>query len=1076
MPQRRSILDLSNSELAFDLSSEPWTLPSGAASMKLGADVIRPGGIRTAPGRRPVGVSVAGEGPITSAFALEWEGRAAQFYRGRHAKGHWDGTQEYTVEATGDLAKYTDIGSAAGSFLLSVNSTGFFTHASYGDRVLIASPLSHRGVYTIINPSSNNDVNLDKSAGPSIASFSMIFAMERYPTYYYSDVGTAIGLSDREYLTKGSFLYDAEGPWSESMVGATIIFNSDRRTDGTLQANYVLIREVTTVFQENDTLVLAEAFAADLDEDDKFSIAYSEFFSKRGIWMSNGRKFWLLSDGTLEQHLDLGSDTYLGERWNFAQISSSSLLISNPRHRTRRIGLPDRPNALPRDDEALAGIQSPVKDTDNDISGATLYASWFMTKTTGGGSLNAGNIFVKIRAINLFDGLYSKLVDVRDSSGNTYITASSGDRINIHVRGYDSSGNKVWPPPTYERYTHIEVWRTAANGATYFLENRIELVPLNDMNGQAQERPTASNAATLLSATISGTYPITLSDTELVGLSILPGQDISTGGAPPTCKRVASLQGVTLAMGAASSSPERTRGYARDFYMVDTASGRSSFQRTGSLARLTKTDLFANYVFLDGDEFVITRSPDPSIPTGVFKISAAATSYVDIECDVGPTSSTNGVYGYVRRGMYFQTPAIESDEVVWYSRTDKYSPEEFPTRTLQLSRSGDVFRTMVNVSRYVAVVMASGVHLLYLDGTALRFSTPAAEGVGTPWEDSVIVIGTQVLWATEQGIRVMTVADEADDSGHLARVAELDPAGRFRDWFHEASMNGERIDAGVDTANQCVRWRRRIGANVFQCLQWSYRTGQFTLLDDDSGIFYARSRSAESETVSPLLYSITEEGAAFAVNHDGEHPYGVVAVQATIDESYELGASRIRKPAAFSSEMVGDVIRFTSSNESLDDVPRVVRVATNGELQFDPLPDSLSPGDRYAIGANRFRVRFAPIRHRTRSSTIKIDGIWVRALPGPRHMPQVDARLNACIYRNYATQALGSDGKADVPIYDESSVEMESKDRMAPILAEGAALELELRNYDARSHFRVELIEAEVFEDSDSLEDESEVS
>ncbi|MHC4091110.1 MAG: hypothetical protein ACYSVY_12695, partial [Planctomycetota bacterium] len=62
--------------LDLDLSSERWNLREGQASMVLGVDVIRPGGLRPDRGRKSLGVSLpSGNGPVVYAVGSQFNGR-----------------------------------------------------------------------------------------------------------------------------------------------------------------------------------------------------------------------------------------------------------------------------------------------------------------------------------------------------------------------------------------------------------------------------------------------------------------------------------------------------------------------------------------------------------------------------------------------------------------------------------------------------------------------------------------------------------------------------------------------------------------------------------------------------------------------------------------------------------------------------------------------------------------------------------------------------------------------------------------------------------------------------------------
>ncbi|MCH7863980.1 MAG: biotin/lipoyl-binding protein, partial [Proteobacteria bacterium] len=140
--------------------------------------------------------------------------------------------------------------------------------------------------------------------------------------------------------------------------------------------------------------------------------------------------------------------------------------------------------------------------------------------------------------------------------------------------------------------------------------------------------------------------------------------------------------------------------------------------------------------------------------------------------------------------------------------------------------------------------------------------TIADTAEGTPWPDSVVVVGTAVLWASRQGIRVLIASPEADIEGRRARISPIGEQ-RFRSWFEDAFNNNEVIDAGVDEINGCVRFRRAIITPLgthYQVLQYNYRNDSFVFLDDDSGFIYANTVDVSGTGDSQRLYSVTKTG------------------------------------------------------------------------------------------------------------------------------------------------------------------------------------------------------------------------
>jgi hypothetical protein len=210
--------------------------------------------------------------------------------------------------------------------------------------------------------------------------------------------------------------------------------------------------------------------------------------------------------------------------------------------------------------------------------------------------------------------------------------------------------------------------------------------------------------------------------------------------------------------------------------------------------------------------------------------------------------------------------------------------------------------------------MDQGVHLLRKVGVILLKETVADTGAGTPWPDSVVVVGNTVFWATPQGIRTLVVAAEGGDSGTRGQLGFFQRKG-LEQWFRDAADDGDPVDAGFDTRNQTLRFRRKKADHDYQVLQIGFRSGKISLLDDDNGVAYARSPVAETALApTPPLYSVDPlTGAVFELNFDGStHPYDGKIVQVILNDDYMFTPTSIRHKTTqvFSTAMVGEIIRF----------------------------------------------------------------------------------------------------------------------------------------------------------------------
>lgn len=879
-----------------------------------------------------------------------------------------------------------------------------------------------------------------------------------------------------DYSGSTTTLVLATGSWPSEMAGGILYQNADGRA-GTARTAY--IQSVNPA----GTLNIYPAVDAWANYD-KIDIVYSKSYDKRGIWVTNGRKFWLLNNGSWVLYLDLGSDTpYLGSTWHVCRISYSIVMFVSPTYAPRIVHLGDAAVSSANGNVALAGLLKPCKprgfesngdDSDGDTDSAK---SWTAIVIGSGGSIAIGSYRILVRAVNLDDGAESETVPVYDESDldDQDVNVAAGSN-SIAVHSYPDSTTRE-PCPLHERWTHIEVWRTQNAGSAYFLEKRISIAELEN------EVDTAISAVP--STLVSNDYAsCTLSDSALGGQTQLGAIDMISGKAPPMCKRATSLLGVTICAGAADASRTNPTAYNRNFYTNPAADSLS-----GNGQIVNRAAGYGNYTFQAGDEFVVI-SCSVAGKAGAYaiasKVSPAALSLVA----PGVGSDATSLYGYIRRSYTIDWPYIASDEDVWYSRTDKYAPESFQianadgtSRILRVSSIGDVLRNLVTVGNYAAMVMASGVHLLYFDTGVLMCDTVISQGGGTPWENSVVVFDNVVLWARPEGVRTLAVSNDPDSDGHRGRLGWLDPEGKTRQWFEDAYNGGYTIDAGIDTHNGTVRFRRQLAsdANTFEVLEYSYLNKRWTLIDDDSGAFYVRSRNADTtDEADEILYSVTDQGCAFEVNcFDTTHPYDSAVVQATptIATGYTVTTTYIQKTGAFDAKMLGDIIRFKTTTGTETEYTRIITAATANRVTFATVT-GLTYGWTFYIASPRFCIRWAPLVGKVRDAIKTLRQMIVRAFTGPRNHananwgdpPSGDLTLSS--FRDYHTTAADTNS-SEIPVFDEGNAGNLSEDRVSALEGQGSAITLQIATEDTRTDFRLELVKAVIEEESDVRADQS---
>lgn len=1043
----RHVFDEPNLELRQ--TESPWALKDGQASDILGLDVITDRGFRPDRGRRPIPELLDAEDrPLVWVYPFDAEALVPVRVSALHK-----------IQGLTDV--YT-LASGGGSVYDTVDGTliqaGLFANYPWreGDIALLNRDDDGFNLAApIIGFTDNDEILLP----PGLTSGDE------------GDLGVvilhgrqiiALTVAGRTWLIMSPQLYAETGGWSEEMVDSLVFFNSDKRL---ATGRELGVEEVTTFGQTNNALKLNGTFSP--GDDGKVSVVGAVRKDRRGLVLSNGRKFWLLQSGVLTLLMDLNSDEFLGVRWRMARIASNRFMLVHPSFAPRILHL--HRSFVEAADDALAGCIAPVKPstletlTDTDRRNA----SWLMAKTTGG-DLSAGTLQVLVRGVNLEDGIYSNMVPVTTAgnlagnpttaSGTTpnlkKLTVVADDRVSVftQINSEDditgAADNVGFTPPIHSRITHIEVWRTQAGvNSGFYLETRMFIadpLPGNELM--------TSSAGTVkgrgwFAQTPPGTFPINLSDTDVLGLTQLSDAERFSGGLPPICRDVVSLLDTTICFGKSDALPESPMAYARNIFTTtasyNPATGAVIFD--GGIV----TSEYDTYVFKTGDVLVVTYHSkevdevSDALPPGEYAITGSSTGTVTIATGLTPAAegTQTDIHCHIKRPYKVLYPRIESDEDVWYSRTDLFAPENFPNRILRLSRRGDVFRKAVVVDPFVAVIMDEGVHLLFKSGTELLKETVAENGSGTPWEDSVVVAGSVVFWADAQGIQAMTVSPVADDKGFRGRITRVNGLA-FETWFGEALLNEETIDAGYDTRNGCLRFRRSSG----QVLQGSLRTGRWTLLDDDPGTNYASSAYVEDLTsVDALLYSAEPETSRlFNVNNvEPEHPYDGFTVQADLGD-YHLSPTEIRSDTVeFDPMMAGDVLRLRGLS---DDVVRTILTATDKKITFDTVTDILSRTD-FTIGAVRFRLRPAPLHGLYRNTSKRIHDLELRAFPGTRAPAE---SLTVRVIGDYQ-ELTEQEQELDVFLTGKSS-----QDRVGSLEIEGTSLEVELENLNARNDFLLE--------------------
>ena len=685
------IQDLSTRIPQLDLTSPRHRLGRGQASNVTGLDVVTPNVHRPERGRKPVGVFIPeADRPVSYVGTLN----AAAFVPLRYS----------FVRRTYREIQLVRTGSYDPSDGTLTDSDPNDAFASYAfksrDRVLLHTPTGLKGYHEVFSRTSDTVIVLAKGLLPATTNIVYTLLQGKCVAYIPTDPFGDDTTWNRAFL-KSPDLYDAEGGWDSGLVdGFTNVRPDGRGQDaddpiigGSGERMKVL--RVDTYAQENDTLIILTP-AVDEDVTNKVVITGAQQVSLRGVLVTNGRKFWLLRSGQYDLMMDLGSNDYLGTTWKSAWIASNRFLLVSPKFAPRVLHLTKEVLSLGETDgqEIIAGMLPPSKPpniedvslTENRVNPElerVIAPSWLGLLKAGEGNLVSGSdYYVLVRAVNVFDRIASHFVQVvkqlaspvisptdYDSPGTwstslipsstvTFAGVNTGG-IAIHEALNNSQrANKEYPyfpPIMHDRMTHIEVWRSGPDALTYYLESIIDIVDFeegNELVNRNLDYPSIQYFAWVAAYNLSlsglkigiTTWPVTMSAETLAALLPLTDVERISGGLPPMCRDVVSLDGVTLCFGRADALRTNPTFYAKSFFIR----GAEYLERGDGDFELWAPNLFERYAFQDGDQIVITfggmagsnndnLDEGTSVPLGVYDVVSRTDDHT-IVCEGAPLS------------------------------------------------------------------------------------------------------------------------------------------------------------------------------------------------------------------------------------------------------------------------------------------------------------------------------------------------------------------------------------------------------------------------------------------------------
>lgn len=602
--QRGDILlhihDLSDPNVELDLTSDPWRLKEGQCSNLIGLDVVDPGRFRPERGR----LSADEVSPDTSEDLTDaW---------GSFDFAHITERKTYTLHPDVDvfLAGGDNVSDGISGDTITVTGHGINQNGPHtNDSVAICKPAAAKGQYAVSSITANTIVLSTTPGGAPSTLTSWYYFSHRSTMFVWTIDGD-------DYLVKSPNLYATDGAFTSNDVGQTVFFDDDERaTDEQRRETTAL----ATCFLSNDSVKLSGKAV----QDSGFTYSKVTMFTaydsdQRGMWVTNGRIFWLLQNGTWNKKLQLDSSVPYGTRWSMAKITQNITMFASPDFPARIVRMSDPNVTTDADSSSLAGCPAPKKPTsyeDADLGWGnepSFTAASYIQANTGALD-SSGEYKVQIRAVNLDENLESEFVQVyedHEPSSTTSLahpkqTIISTDATHNALRVGIPMRDRYFGPPVSQRWTHLEVWRTTNAGTTYFLESRVALVgsELADTApaGWAANENLHNNRPSIMEPDEQGQSAVVEIDDDLI-IAFPPkvANDLIYGKLPPICQDVVSLAGTTYCFGKANAGAVRTSSlYAYNY------SGKNGSSDVYTDDYEDDTASFLQYRHQLGDELVI---------------------------------------------------------------------------------------------------------------------------------------------------------------------------------------------------------------------------------------------------------------------------------------------------------------------------------------------------------------------------------------------------------------------------------------------------------------------------------------
>lgn len=747
--------------------------------------------------------------------------------------------------------------------------------------------------------------------------------------------GTEVRIGTRLY----PHLFGGKG-WPTTMLAAAFTW-MDFSSVPAWKAESTYVSGFKSQSNANDVLMLSPGLVVVPGERDVFRVESVLDKDYRGILVSNGRRIHLFQGAAYSAtpFLDMQTTRY-GDRWRGVRISNARMMFVSDRHPPKVVHLSGQ-RTIPAHLGFTGGSWTPASRT---INTAAQFTNYFY---------RSGDKFIIVSGTGVYPGTYE--IESKTDNSNIVLktsagaTAAFGDVIGYIVRGAEHDTLSIsGPMPVFNR-------RKPQTGPS-------SDGPLMHVSGGG--------------SITAGKCAVRLRLIDLESNAVSPFYQCGVQG-DPTSTTLTVTAGVGVGIAGIIPESLHRRGHllqiwrklsgGSDYFLEMEVPTEYLFVGSEPVLLLSDSDLAQRQILLAAE---VNRGVPPA---GRDVAVLGDTGIVLIAGKTDKSNFSNPVIG----GYEYLWPTVDNDNVIHFSRTDAFDPENFPpsvSNQIVLSAIGDRFQRFAVSGEDVLAIMEHGVYAFSSGGPlGVQRRVIAERGLGTPWPESVISAERFAAWVTTENVYIYNASADEESQVRLQTVGD-----EIRDWLLEAHRFGDEIRSAYDSRRGVLIVRRLHADGTYTDWERHLRSRQSVMMLDRPGVRVVESTYANTSPSSlPLPYSVDVSGAVMEIGRrqiaGDSHPFDGATVQATIDGTYTITSDTISKAAAFKTSMLGEVVRIRSSNAGRDGQRRVITAFQNsgssvnfsndsgpvGTIAFEMLTNDLGV---MAYKNNASKIHVVPVR------------------------------------------------------------------------------------------------------------------